>query len=174
MTDAGMFSPRNAVGLQGDWVLGAPLAIGDMMAPAVVPVAPLAITQDASAWPAVAAGQSTAITVAYGVLAPDGTSTAATIGSSSGAITFVLGSFAITPAVGDWVIIGCYLWNPNARRRQRGKWRAVPSGMVEHGRVVRRLPRCGSGRHIEHRSWQSAEFQRCPELLGEQFLGAAL
>jgi hypothetical protein len=54
-------------------------------------------------------------TVTYGVLAPDGTYTAATIGSTSGAITLTLGSATITPAVGDWVIMGCYLWNPHSR-----------------------------------------------------------
>jgi hypothetical protein len=68
--------------------------------------------QDASNWDAEAVAQGTA-TISYGIVAPDGTPTAAKITTVGGFQRFIIDSRSITPAVGDIVIWGGWLQNPN-------------------------------------------------------------
>jgi hypothetical protein len=102
--------PRLATGCAGDFILGALLGIGDTMSPALSPVAPLQLVQDASLWDALAVSQGHGLVVDYGIVAPDGTPTAASVTNpSSTPQGLTLLSYNVTPAIGDIVILGCWM-----------------------------------------------------------------
>lgn len=69
-----------------------------------VQYAPLAVEQDAANWTG-----SFGATITTGVMAPDGTTTAATVGGTNGGLVYVYSSNASTPTTNDWFIIGCWL-----------------------------------------------------------------
>ena len=78
------------------------------MGPAVIPYATLNTTTNPSSW-------SGSCTVATGVLAPDGSTTAGglTTSSSSGIIAPLV--YGVTPAVGDHILYGGWVMTPSAR-----------------------------------------------------------
>jgi hypothetical protein len=109
----GWLAPQSITGHIGDFLLGSLLNIGDLQSPAVMPVLPQLISQDASLWDAIAVGAGSSVTIAYGVTAPDGTPTAATITSAGGTAHLTFQNMTITPTVNDTVILGGYVKNPN-------------------------------------------------------------
>jgi hypothetical protein len=108
--------PSYIAGFSEDFILGSLLGIGDTQAPSMHPIVPQQIIDDASLWNGIGAAN---VTVTYGITAPDGTPTAGQVyNTSTGSIDLTLGSFNITPAVGDIVIIGGWIQNPNFTTKQ--------------------------------------------------------
>lgn len=79
---------------------------GASLSPSIIPFASLNVNQDCSAW----SGLSGSAVVTTGVMAPDGSTTAATLSSASGEqqrTVYRVGGYSL--AAGDWVIAGVWM-----------------------------------------------------------------
>jgi hypothetical protein len=83
---------------------------GSRMSPALQPYQALNVTQDVTAW----SGLAGSAAVTTGVLAPDGSTTAATLSSASGQQQRRVSSVTLTDvSVGDWFLFGFWYQNTN-------------------------------------------------------------
>jgi len=99
--------------------------VASHMSPSVVPYASLNINQEVTTW----SGLTGSATVTTGVIAPDGTATAATLTSASGIQSKRVGSVGVSPvSVGDWFIAGVWMRSESSTRPCFDQSAIAPNG----------------------------------------------